>query len=173
MTYIIHSIDKLEDLINDRKYIDNLTISYCDKNINYLLQNLTDLTYLRFGQCYNQPTDLSKLSNLLHLQFEANYDQLTDLSMLPNLQHLIFGTHYNQELILPNFSNLKYLKFGYNFHQHIDFSKLGNLEDLIFIGGWLPMSQKIPSLSDLQNLKSVSINLHMYDVQKFKLSRYY
>ena len=73
MTYI-DSIVELENLINNREYIDNLIINM-NHDVNYLLCNLTNLTYLKFGDYYNQLTDLSILTNLQHLKFGFYYNQ--------------------------------------------------------------------------------------------------
>ena len=96
MSYIIKSIDELKELINNREYVDNLTIDF-NKDINHLLRNLTDLTYLKFGEDYDQITDLSTLSNLQHLVFGFSYNKKTDLSALSNLQYLKFGYFYNHQ----------------------------------------------------------------------------
>ena len=47
MTYEIKTINELEKLINDRKYIDKLNINIVH-DVNHLLCNLTDLTDLCF-----------------------------------------------------------------------------------------------------------------------------
>ena len=126
MTYIIKSTDELEELINNREYVDNLSI-YMNENISHLLCNLTDLKCLKFGFYYNQLTDLSYLSNLQCLKFGSQYNQDTKLSLLSNLE---FGYHYNQPTDLLHCINLHHLQFGHCYNQQTDLSKCVKLEKL-------------------------------------------
>ena len=129
MAYIIETIKQLEDLINNREYVDNLTIDI-NNDINHLLCNLTNLTYLNFGYDYDQLTDLSQLSNLQYLKFGGYYNQKTDLSTLLNLQHLEFGSDYNQITNLSALSNLTFLEFRENYNQSTDLTQCKKLEKL-------------------------------------------
>ena len=119
MTHFIKSIIELEELINNREYIDNLTIDV-NEDINHLLCNLTDLTHLEFVYDYNQQTDLSLLSNLTCLKFGLYYDQVTNLSTLSNLQHLEFGYCYEQLTDLSQCKKLK--KLNYSNIEELDLS---------------------------------------------------
>ena len=68
MTFNIMIKDELLSLINDRTYIDNLYVN-TNEHINYLLETLTNLTYLQFGQYFNQTIDFANLTNLKYLKF--------------------------------------------------------------------------------------------------------
>lgn len=128
MSFYIYGIEKLEELMNDRIYIDKLVIFTSD--VNHLLKHLTDLTHLEFEYYYDQPIDLSSFNNLVYLKFGLYYDQKIDLSNLVNLKHLEFGYNYNQQTDLSKLSNLTCLKFGKQYNQPTDFSFLSNLENL-------------------------------------------
>ena len=137
MTYEIKSIIELEELINNREYIDNLTIDV-NEDINHLLCNLTHLTFLKFGNYYNQLTNLTFFVNLQYLEFKYEYNQLTDLSNLVNLTYLKFGDDYNQLTDLSNLVNLIHLEFGSNsffgicnyYNQPTDLTQCKKLETL-------------------------------------------
>ena len=146
MTYEIKTINELEELINNRKYVADLLIN-TNIDINHLLCNLTNLTHLEFNSdklidlpllpnlqklyfgCnfYQHQTDFSKCTNLQQLCFFGQYNQLTDLSKCVNLKHLEFGYFYNQLTDLSQLVNLTHLEFGNDYHLMMDLSHLTNL----------------------------------------------
>ena len=78
MTFIITNAKELENLINDRKYVDNLTIyNYfynlrSNENMEKMLYCLTDLKFLTIYDSYDKPLDLPKFPNLKCYNFVKN-----------------------------------------------------------------------------------------------------
>ena len=74
----------------------------------------SSITHLRFGSCYNQPTN-NLPNSITHLTFGKNYNCITD--DLPNsITHLTFGYHYNQPIsTLPPL--ITHLTFGDLYNQ--------------------------------------------------------
>ena len=172
MSYQIHEIKQLKDLIENRTYVHGLEI-FINDNINHLLKLFVDLKTLEFyNKFIDYEIDFSKLVKLEVLIFHIRhgYDQPTDLSNLENLEWLHLGYSYNQKTIFPtsgklkhlsihgnaeidcsNFPNLTYLEFSGMYNQPTDFSKCEKLECLMF-GDDYDQPTDFPALKQLKSV---------------------
>ena len=103
----------------------NLLLTQCKFNIQKIYvfnikdllditrNNLTNITYLRFNDYFNQPIIIP--SWIKNIEFGFKFNQ--SISLPNSVTHLKFGAFYNQSTRLPN--SITHLEFGSRFNQSI------------------------------------------------------
>ncbi|EGC36878.1 hypothetical protein DICPUDRAFT_150571 [Dictyostelium purpureum] len=117
--------DSFNEIIEDFSLPSNLKalqfgFKYNQALSKGLFANISNLTYLEFGKCFQQPIDPQTLpQTLTYLKFGSYYNQPLEIGSLPkSLKTLKLSFEYNQEIkdnVLP--VGLTALSFGFHYNK--------------------------------------------------------
>lgn len=110
---------------NNIEFSDTPTLSEFNHPIPYLPPSITHLTLgKRFSQQIRFPPKLT------FVKFGDDFNEMVDFSTCPELKCLIFGKSFNQPIDLTGLNNLCWVTIGADYSTHVDPSMFLNISYL-------------------------------------------